>query len=129
MSERPNFLIIMSDQHAPETMGGVGHPAVQTPSLDRLMSAGVTFRNSYCPYPMCTPSRAGFMTGRLTPEHGVWELGTPLRSDMPTWAHVLRRAGYATSISGRMHFVGTDRMHGFERRVHPDMNEKLIPYV
>ncbi len=56
------------------------------------------------------------MTGQLTPEHGVWELGTPLRSDMPTWAHVMRQAGYSTSISGRMHFVGHDRMHGFERR-------------
>ena len=129
MSETPNFLIIMSDQHAPDTVGGLGHPVVITPSLDQLVATGITFRNAYCPYPMCTPSRAGFMTGRLTPEHGVWELGTPLRSDMPTWAHVLRRAGYATSISGRMHFVGHDRMHGFERRVYPDINETLIPFT
>jgi len=127
MSEQPNFLIIMSDQHAPDTIAGLGHPAVQTPSLDRLISRGVSFRNAYCSYPMCTPSRAGFMTGQLTPEHGVWELGTPLRSDMPTWAHVLRNAGYATSISGRMHFVGHDRLHGFERRVNPDIAEMLIP--
>ena len=129
MPEKPNFLIIMSDQHAPETIGGMGHPAVKTPSLDRLMSAGISFRNTYCSYPMCTPSRASFMTGQLTPEHGVWELGTPLRSDMPTWAHVLRRAGYATSISGRMHFIGHDKMHGFERRVHPDVGEMLTPFT
>ena len=127
MSEKPNFLIIMSDQHAPDTIGALGHPAVQTSALDQLISAGVSFRNAYCCYPMCTPSRASFMTGQLTPEHGVWELGTPLRSDMPTWAHVLRQAGYTTSISGRMHFVGHDRMHGFERRVHPDIAETLIP--
>jgi len=63
------------------------------------------------------------MTGLLTPEHGVWELGTPLRSDLPTWAHVLRRAGYTTSISGRMHFIAHDKMHGFERRVYPDIRE------
>ena len=84
MSEQPNFLIIMSDQHAPDTVAGFGHPVVQTPSLDRLISRGVSFRNAYCSYPMCTPSRADFMTGQLTPGHGVWELGTPLRSDMPT---------------------------------------------
>ena len=117
MTEKPNFLIIMSDQHAPDSIGGMGHPAVKTPSLDQLMSAGISFRNAYCAYPMCTPSRASFMTGQLTPEHGVWELGSPLRSDIPTWAHVLRNAGYATSISGRMHFVGHDQMHGFERRL------------
>lgn len=119
----------MSDQHAPGTIGGLGHPAVKTPSLDRLMAAGVTFRNAYCPYPMCTPSRASFMTGHLTTTHGVWELGTPLRSDLPTWAHVLRKAGYATSISGRMHFVGHDTMHGFERRVHPELGKLLVPRV
>ena len=129
MTERPNFLIIMSDQHAPDTIGGMGHPAVKTPALDQLMSAGISFRDAYCCYPMCTPSRASFMTGQLTPEHGVWELGAPLRSDMPTWPHVLRQAGYATSISGRMHFVGHDQMHGFERRVHPDIAVARTPFA
>ena len=127
MPGKPNFLIIMSDQHAPDTIAGKGHPAVKTPTLDRLMSSGVTFDNAYCAYPMCTPSRASFMTGLLTPEHGVWELGNPLRSDIPTWAHGLRKAGYTTSISGRMHFVGHDKMHGFERRLHPDVGDMLIP--
>ena len=127
MPEKPNFLIIMSDQHSPDTIAGKGHAAVKTPSLDRLISSGISFSNTYCSYPMCTPSRASFMTGLLTPEHGVWELGSPLRSDTPTWAHVLRKAGYTTSISGRMHFIGHDKMHGFERRVHPDVDDMLTP--
>ncbi|MBT3379914.1 MAG: sulfatase-like hydrolase/transferase [Lentisphaerae bacterium] len=129
MPEQPNFLIIMADQHAPDAIAALGHPAVKTPWLDRLVSSGVTFRNAYCAYPMCTPSRASFMTGHMTREHGVWELGTPLRSDMPTWAHVLRKAGYATSISGRMHFVGHDKLHGFEKSVHPDRGAMLMPYT
>jgi len=130
MSQQPNFLIIMSDQHAPDTIGGLGHPAVISPALDNLIARGVSFRNAYCPYPMCTPSRAGYMTGRNTTGHGVWELGDPLSTGMPTWAHVLRRAGYTTSISGRMHFVGPDVMHGFERRVHPELGGKnLLPYA
>lgn len=104
------------------------HPALKTPSLDRLMASGVTFTNAYCPYPMCTPSRAGFMTGLLTPQHGVWELGAPLGSGLPTWAHVLRKAGYATSFSGRMHFMGHDMLHGFERRVQPEIGNP-IPYT
>lgn len=129
MSTRPNFLVIMADQHAPGVFSGLGHPAVRTPCLDRLMSAGITFRQAYCPYPMCTPARAGFMTGLLTPQHGVWELGTPLRSDLPTWAHVLRRVGYQTVISGRMHFVGHDKLHGFAHRVHGDMDKLLTPFA
>ena len=127
MPDRPNFVVIMSDQHAADTIGGLGHPVVQTPSLDRLMARGITFTNAYCPYPMCTPSRAGFMTGLRTPQHGVWELGTPLSTGIPTWAHVLRASGYQTSISGRMHFIGHDKLHGFEQRVHPDVGEMLTP--
>ncbi|NQU12482.1 sulfatase-like hydrolase/transferase [bacterium] len=122
MADRPNFLVIMADQHAPDAIAGLGHPAVQTPALDRLLSRGVAFRQAYCAYPMCTPSRASFMTGLLAPQHGVWELGDPLRSDLPTWAHALRHAGYITSISGRMHFVGPDDRHGFERRVYPEFS-------
>ncbi|MDP6119037.1 MAG: sulfatase-like hydrolase/transferase, partial [Planctomycetota bacterium] len=103
---KPNFLVIMSDQHSPDAIGASGHPAVKTPALDSLENRGVTFTSAYCNYPMCTPSRASFMTGLLASDHGVWELGSSLRSDIPTWAHALRGAGYQTSISGRMHFIG-----------------------
>jgi choline-sulfatase len=129
MPENPNFLIIMSDQHAPDALGGLGHPAVKTPVLDSLMARGITFTSAYCAYPMCTPTRASFMTGKLTPQHGVWELGTPLGPDQPTWAHALRLAGYRTTICGRMHFIGPDVMHGFERRVHPEMQGGRVPYA
>lgn len=119
MSSKPNILVIMSDQHAPDAIGQLGHPVVQTPALNGLMDRGLTFTSAYSAYPMCTPARASFMTGHLAPEHGVWELGSPLRSDLPTWSHVLRRAGYRTTICGRMHFVGPDIMHGFEHRIFP----------
>ena len=120
MPRQPNILFIMADQHAPDAIGALGHPCVQTPALDALAGRGVSFVQAYCNYPMCTPARASFMTGLLTPQHGVWELGAPLASDIPTWAHALRAAGYRTSISGRMHFVGEDQMHGFEHRACPD---------
>jgi len=129
MSKPPNFLVIMADQHAPDTIGAHGHPIVETPALDRLAGQGISFTSAYCPYPMCTPSRDGLMTGQRTPQHGVWELGTPLGSDVPTWAHVLRTHGYQTAISGRMHFIGHDKMHGFERRVSPDVGDMLVPFT
>ncbi len=126
---KPNFLVIMSDQHSPDAIGASGHPAVKTPALDSLENRGVTFTSAYCNYPMCTPSRASFMTGLLASDHGVWELGSSLRSDIPTWAHALRGAGYQTSISGRMHFIGPDQMHGFERRVHPGLSKDTSPHT
>ena len=61
---RPNFLIIMSDEHAPMFSGAYGHPLVQTPHLDQLAENGVLFENAYCNSPLCVPSRMSFMTGR-----------------------------------------------------------------
>lgn len=127
MSNQPNILVIMSDQHAPGALGAIGNACVKTPHLDALASRGVMFTQAYCPYPMCTPSRASFMTGLNTPQHDVWELGTPLSTGLPTWPHALRTAGYSTSISGRMHFIGPDQMHGFERRVAPDVYDQKSP--
>ncbi len=128
--KQPNLLVVMSDQHAPSFLGRSGHAAVRTPNLDRLAERGVTFSQAYCNYPMCTPTRASFMTGLQTPQHRLWELGDPLGTDLPSWAHALRRSGYRTSIAGRMHFVGPDQMHGFETRVHPGLcrQDHLYPY-
>jgi len=116
-SRKPNFLVVMSDQHQPDVMGGLGHPAILTPNLDALMARGVTFTAAYCNSPICTPARVGFLTGKLCPEHGVWDLNAPVRSDDVTWAHVLRRAGYHTVYCGRHHFLGPDLLHGFEYMV------------
>ena len=127
--DKPNFLVIMSDQHSPEAIGALGHPVVRTPALDALVADGVSFTSAYCAYPMCTPARASFMTGLLTPQHGVWDLGSPLGSALPTWAHALRAAGYNTSISGKMHFIGPDQMHGFERRVCPEVTAGRTPFT
>lgn len=116
-SRKPNLLVIMSDQHQPDVMSGLGYPAVLTPNLDALMKRGVTFTHAYCNSPICTPARASFLTGKLCPEHGVWDLNAPVRSDHVTWAHVLRRAGYRTTYCGRHHFLGPDLLHGFESMV------------
>ncbi len=117
MPDRPNLLVIMSDQHQPEALSGLGHAGVRTPALDRLMDRGLTCTSAYCNAPICTPARASFLTGLLTPQHGVWGLSTPVRTAEVTFAHVLRRAGYRTVYVGRHHFIGPDVVHGFARLV------------
>ncbi len=115
MAQRPpNLLVLFSDQHHPDMTGALGAP-VRTPNLDALSARGVTFTSAYCNNPLCTPARASFLTGKLTPQHGVWDLGAPVRTEDPTWAHVLARAGYHTVYVGREHFHGPDVVHGFER--------------
>ena len=118
----PNLLIIMSDEHAPQFSGAYGHPLVQTPRLDRLAAEGVLFENAYCNSPLCVPSRMSFMTGRYVSAIGVWDNATPLASDIPTWAHVLRAAGYDAVLAGKQHFVGPDKRHGFRGQLARDLH-------
>ena len=66
---QPNFLIIMSDEHAPQYTSVYGHPIVQTPNMEQLAAEGVTFDAAYCNSPLCMPSRMSFMTGRFI-HHG-----------------------------------------------------------
>jgi choline-sulfatase len=81
----------------------------------------VRFANAYTASPLCAPARAAFMSGQLPSRTGVYDNAAEFRSDIPTFAHHLRRAGYRTALSGKMHFVGPDQMHGFEERLTTDI--------
>ena len=119
--DRPNFLVIMSDQHNPHVLGASGNDVVRTPNLDRLASEGVRFRNAYCTFPLCVPSRMAFLTGRHSCEIEVFSNECFLRSDVPTFAHGLGFGGYETVLCGRMHIVGPDQHHGFTTRLAGDL--------
>ena len=117
MAGRPNFLIILSDQHNPHNLGCYGDRIVRTPNLDRLAATGVRFDHTYCASPLCVPSRMTFLTSRHCSDIGVWTNNCYLPSDIPTFAHGLGSAGYETVLGGRMHFLGPDQRHGFEHRL------------
>jgi choline-sulfatase len=110
----------MSDEHAPQFSSVYGHPIVRTPNMERLAAEGTVFDAAYCASPICVPSRASFLTARLPSRTEVWDNGTPLASDLPTLAHALRHQGYETVLIGKMHFIGTDQLHGFEKRLVDD---------
>ena len=111
-----NVLILISDQHSKYHIGCYGDPLVRTPHLDRLAGEGMRFTDAYCPSPLCVPCRMSFMTGRTPSANRVWMNSHILSSSIPTWAHAMGAAGYETALMGRMHFVGSDQRHGFERR-------------
>ncbi len=113
----------MSDEHDPAVSGCYGHPLVQTPNLDRLAAEGVLFENAYCNNPICVPSRMSFLTGKYASDVNVFDNGSPLASHIPTFAHYLEASGYDTTLCGRMHMIGPDRLHGFGQRLLDDKNE------
>jgi len=121
---KPNFLIIMSDEHAPMYSSVYGHPVVQTPNMERLADEGVTFDSAYCNSPICMASRMSFMTGRFIHNIGTWDNVTALRSDEITWAHRLRSLGYDVALSGKQHFGGADQLHGFQAQLARDLHSE-----
>jgi choline-sulfatase len=111
----------MVDQLAAGWLPAYGHPVVQAPTLTRLAQEGVVFESAYCPSPLCAPSRAALLTGRLPSRTGAFDNAAELAASIPTVTHRLRTLGYATCLAGKMHFVGPDQLHGFEERLTTDI--------
>lgn len=118
---QPNILLIMADQLAPQFTGTYGHKVVKTPHLDALAARGRRFDAAYCNSPLCAPSRASFMTGQPISRIGTWDNAAEFPAGIPTFAHGLNRLGYTTCLSGKMHFVGPDQLHGFQERITTDI--------
>ena len=121
MTTRPNILILMVDQ-----LNGTLFPDgpadwLHTPNLRRLAEHSTRFQNAYTASPLCAPGRASFMSGQLPSATRVYDNAAEFASSIPTYAHHLRRAGYQTCLSGKMHFVGPDQLHGFEERLTTDI--------
>ncbi len=125
MDERPNILLIMTDEHAPMYSSAYGHSLVKSPNMDQLAEEGVTFDAAYCNSPLCLPSRMSFMTGRYIHKIRAYDNASPLPSDTPTWAHMLRAAGYDVVLSGKQHFCGPDQLHGFRGKLARDLHAEL----
>ena len=121
MAARPSYLVLMADQLAASWLPVYGHPVVQAPHLLELARGAAVFDSAYCAYPLCAPSRAAMLTGRLASSVGVYDNAAELPATTPTVVHALRAAGYHTALAGKMHFVGPDQLHGFEERLTTDI--------
>lgn len=118
---RPNILILMVDQLNGTLFPDGPADFLHAPNLKRLAERSVRFSNTYTGSPLCAPARASFMSGQLPSRTRVYDNAAEFASDIPTYAHHLRRAGYQTCLSGKMHFVGPDQMHGLEERLTTDI--------
>jgi choline-sulfatase len=118
---RPNILVLMVDQLAGIFVPDGPASFLHAPNLKRLAERSVRFANAYTASPLCAPARASFMSGQLPRRTRVYDNAAEFASSIPTYAHHLRRAGYQTALSGKMHFVGPDQLHGLEQRLTTDI--------
>lgn len=125
----PNVLLVMADQLVPQLTGPYGCAAAKTPAMDHLAARGITFDAAYTPYPLCAPARAALMTGRYGSDLGCYDNAAVLSPDVPTFAHYLTNAGYETALSGKMHFIGPDQLHGFRHRLTTDVYPAGMDWV
>lgn len=121
MTQPPNILILMVDQLTGTLFDDGPAAFLHAPNLRKLAAKSVRFANTYTASPLCAPARAAFMSGALPRRTRVYDNAAEFASDIPTYAHHLRRAGYYTALSGKMHFVGPDQLHGFEERLTTDI--------
>lgn len=121
MPQTPNFLILMVDQLTGTFWENGPADFLKVPHLRALHERSVNFSNTYSPSPLCTPARGSFMAGLLPSSTTVYDNAAEFPSNLPTFAHYLRSAGYYTALSGKMHFVGADQLHGFEDRLTTDI--------
>ena len=114
--DRPNILLITSDQQHWTTLGCV-NPEIRTPNLNRFAEQGTMFTRAYSVNPTCTPTRASMFTGLYPSQHGAYSLGTKLSEDVPTIGDILDGHGYRTALVGKAHFQplrGTDEFPSLE---------------
>jgi choline-sulfatase len=121
VSKPPNILLLMADQLAAPALPCYGHPVVKAPHLSRLAQRSVVFDSAYCNFPICAPSRASMLAGRLPHSIGAYDNASEFPAEIPTVAHYLTALGYRTILCGKMHFIGPDQLHGFEERLTTDI--------
>jgi choline-sulfatase len=103
MSEKPNILLIMTDQQRWDALGCVGG-WVKTPNLDRLAAEGVRFANCVTTAPACVPARTSLASGWYPHNTHIWNnCQHTFSPEQPTWMRAIRDAGYRTAVIGKTH--------------------------
>lgn len=124
LAQKPNLVIFYVDDLGYGDLSSYGHPIVKTPRIDQIAREGIKYTQYYAPAPLCSPSRAGVLTGRTPYRTGVrsWipeGQDVHLGKNELTIAHLLKQQGYATAVMGKLHLNGGIQMEGHPQT--PDM--------
>lgn len=105
--ERPNVLVVLTDQQRWDTVGAYGSPMDLTPNLDEMARRGTLFEYAFTCQPLCGPARGSIQTGKYATKHGVYVNSIALPEVEETLAHHFSRAGYKVGYIGKWHLAGT----------------------
>lgn len=108
-SARPNIVFVLADDVRWDDLGCMGHPFVRTPGIDRVAAEGALFRNAFVTTPICSPSRASFLTGQYASTHGITDNTdrSALSHRLATFPSLLHENGYESAYIGKWH-MGVD---------------------
>ncbi len=106
--QQPNIIVVFADDLGYGDIGAYGSPTIKTPNIDRMVAEGAKFDEFYAVSPVCTPSRAGLLTGRYPVRQGIHSVFYPesfqgMDPQEVTIAEILKSAGYATGMVGKWH--------------------------
>jgi len=108
-AQRPNILLVLSDDHSAPHVGCYGNPDIRTPNLDRFASQGMRFDRAYVTCPQCVPSRASIMSGRSPVGIQMTRFSAPLPAEVKIFPELLRTQDYFAGVAGRTyHLDGSD---------------------
>ena len=102
--DRPNLLLITTDEQRYDFIGAMGKTPVSTPNLDRLVREGAYHPHTYTVNPVCMPARCSMLTGLYSHQHGVMNNRGDLPDQLPTLPKALQDLGYKTALIGKEHF-------------------------
>lgn len=111
-AQRPNFLVIMADQHRHDWLGSRGSSWVRTPHLDKLANSGVTFTNATTNAPLCAPARGSIASGMRPSRIGMLDNNCFYPVGTPTYYQVLRDVGYRVGLVGKLDLHKPDPYNG-----------------
>jgi arylsulfatase A-like enzyme len=109
-AERPNILLVLSDDHCAPHVGCYGNLDIRTPNLDRLAAAGMRFERAYVTCPQCVPSRASIMSGRSPVAIQMTRFSAPLPAEVQVFPELLRAQGYYAGVAGRTYHLDGSRL-------------------